>query len=69
MAMFKNWLHRLHKLPLSDASKTKEFNTILNIAENNGYNRKQIARLDNSIKKKKKERRRTNTTTKRNRNG
>jgi hypothetical protein len=39
MAMFKNWLHRLHKLPLSNANKTKEFNTILNIAENNGYNR------------------------------
>jgi hypothetical protein len=52
IAIFKNWLHRRHKLPLSNANKTKEFNTILNIAENNDY-RQQIARLDNSIKRKK----------------
>jgi hypothetical protein len=53
MAIFKNCLHRLHKLPLNNANKTKEFNTILNIAENNGYNRQQIARLENSVKQQK----------------
>jgi hypothetical protein len=53
MAIFKNWLHRLHKLPLSNPNKTKEFSTILNIAENNGYNRQQIEKLDNSVKQQK----------------
>jgi hypothetical protein len=36
MATYKNWLHRLHKLPLNEANKAKERNTIINIAENNG---------------------------------
>jgi hypothetical protein len=42
MGTFKNWLHRMHNLPLNSANKTKEFSTIISIAENNGYNRQQI---------------------------
>jgi hypothetical protein len=45
--------HRLHKLPLNEANKAKEPNTIINIAENNGYNRQQILKIDNVIKPKK----------------
>jgi hypothetical protein len=50
----KKWLHRLHKLLLNDTSKTKELNAIINIAENNGYSRQHIIRLDNRIKQNKK---------------
>jgi hypothetical protein len=50
MAAFKNWIHRIHKLPMQNANKVKELNTIANIAESNGYNRKQITRLDNTIR-------------------
>jgi hypothetical protein len=50
MAAFKNWIHTIHKLPLQNANKIKELNTIANIAESNGYNRKQIIRLDNAIR-------------------
>jgi hypothetical protein len=37
MATFKYWLHRLHRLPLSDTNKTKELNNVSTIAENNYY--------------------------------
>jgi hypothetical protein len=53
MATFKNWLHRLHKLPLSELNKEKELNTTINIAKNNGYNRQQIIKIDNTIKQSK----------------
>jgi hypothetical protein len=52
MVTYKNWLHRLNKLPLNETNKTKELNTIINIAENNGYNRQQIMRIHNSIEQK-----------------
>jgi hypothetical protein len=39
-----------HKLPLNEVNKAKELNTIINIAENNGYNRQQILRMDNLVK-------------------
>jgi hypothetical protein len=45
MATFKNWLQKLHKLPLNDTNKTKELNTVINIAENKGYSMQQIIRL------------------------
>jgi hypothetical protein len=48
----QNWLHRLHKLPLNGINKAKELNTIINIAENNGYNRQQILRIYHSIERK-----------------
>jgi hypothetical protein len=49
MATNKNWLHRLHKLPLNGINKAKELNTFINIVENNGYNRQQILRIYHSI--------------------
>jgi hypothetical protein len=51
MVTNKNWLHRLHKLPLNGINKAKELNTIINIAENNG-NRQQILRIYHSIERK-----------------
>jgi hypothetical protein len=50
MTTFKNWIHRIHKIPLQNANKLKELNTIINIAESNGYNKQQIIRLDNTIR-------------------
>jgi hypothetical protein len=52
LSTYKNWLHRLHKLPLNGINKAKELNTIINIAENNGYNRQQILRIYHSIERK-----------------
>jgi hypothetical protein len=40
----------MHKLPMKNANKVKELNTIANIAEDNGYNRKEIIRLDNKMR-------------------
>jgi hypothetical protein len=54
MATFKNWIYRLHKLPLNEAIKNKELNTVINIAENNGYIKEQIKNLYNQIKQTKK---------------
>jgi hypothetical protein len=34
---FKNWLNKLHTLPLSKTNKTKKLHTIFTMAENNGY--------------------------------
>jgi hypothetical protein len=50
MAIFKSWINRLQKLPLNRINKNKELNTIINIAENSGYNKKQIVNLNNQIK-------------------
>jgi hypothetical protein len=41
------------KLPLQNANRIKELNTIANIAESNGYNKQQIIRLDNAIRQNK----------------
>jgi hypothetical protein len=35
MAIFKNWINRLQKLPLNKENRNKELNTIINIVENN----------------------------------
>jgi hypothetical protein len=53
MATFKNWLHRMYRLPLSKENREKELNTIIGIVENNGYNGQQIIKLDNTVKAKK----------------
>jgi hypothetical protein len=37
LAAYKNWIHRLHTLPLNANNKNKEVNTIINIGLNNGY--------------------------------
>jgi hypothetical protein len=42
MAAFNAMIHRLHTIPLTKENYNKEKNTILNIAKNNGYNRKHI---------------------------
>jgi hypothetical protein len=52
MATYKNWLHRLHRLPLNGVNKTKELNTIINIEENNGYNRQQILKIHHATERK-----------------
>jgi hypothetical protein len=36
MSKFKNWLHRMHNIQLSETNRDKELNTIINIAESNG---------------------------------
>jgi hypothetical protein len=54
MAMFKNWMHRLNKLPLSKTNRVKELHTIINIAENDRYNKQQIIKLYNLEEQKKK---------------
>ncbi|PNF32319.1 hypothetical protein B7P43_G14024 [Cryptotermes secundus] len=45
LAAYKNWLHRLAILPLDNVAKSKELNTIINIAENNGYSKELITRM------------------------
>jgi hypothetical protein len=62
MTTFKNWIHRLRKLPLNNTNNN-ELNTIISIAENNGYNKKQTTSLYNQNKKSRK------GTRKRNKNG
>jgi hypothetical protein len=52
LAAYKNWIHRLLKLPLEENAKNKELNTIINIALNNGYRREDITQLYNKIKHK-----------------
>jgi hypothetical protein len=47
IATFKNWIHRLNKLPLSKTNRVKKLHTIINIAENDGYNKQQIIKLYN----------------------
>ncbi|XP_023722175.1 uncharacterized protein LOC111872459 [Cryptotermes secundus] len=45
LAAYKNWLHRLSVLPLDNAAKSQELNTIINIAKNNGYSKDLIMRM------------------------
>ncbi|XP_023725557.1 uncharacterized protein LOC111874349 [Cryptotermes secundus] len=45
LAAYKNWIHRLSILPMDNAAKNKELNIIINIAENNGYNKELITRM------------------------
>jgi hypothetical protein len=52
LATYKNWLHRLIKLPLEKPAIDSELNTIINIATNNGYTEEIIIRLYNKIKQK-----------------
>jgi hypothetical protein len=49
MATFKNGIHRLHKLPLNETNINKEFNSIVNIPENNGYRKEQTTNSYNRI--------------------
>jgi hypothetical protein len=42
---FKNWIHILNKLPLSETNRIMELHTIINIVENNGYNKQQIIKI------------------------
>lgn len=45
MAAFRSLIHRLVTLPLTKAGYRKELNTILKIAENNGYEKQAILRM------------------------
>jgi hypothetical protein len=51
MAILKNWIRRLQKLPLNTEHKNKELNTIRNVSEN-GHDKKQIIKLHNPTKHK-----------------
>jgi N-acetylmuramoyl-L-alanine amidase CwlA len=42
IATFKNWVHKLHNLPLNNTSRIKELNTIITTAENKGHSKHQI---------------------------
>jgi hypothetical protein len=42
LAAYKNWIHRLLRLPLNENNKRKELNTITNKALNTGYKKDDI---------------------------
>jgi hypothetical protein len=50
LAIYKNWTHRLLTLPLKENNKTKELNTIINIALNNGCRKEDILHIYNELK-------------------
>jgi hypothetical protein len=50
LTAYRNWIHRLLKLPLDESARNKKFNTITNIAVNNGYNKEDITQLYNKLK-------------------
>jgi hypothetical protein len=50
LATYKNWIQRLHTLPLNANNKNKELNTIINIGLNNGYKKADILQLYNKLK-------------------
>jgi hypothetical protein len=50
LATYKNWIHRLHTLPLNTNNKNKELSTITNIGLNNGYKKEDILQLYNKFK-------------------
>jgi hypothetical protein len=58
LAAYRFLLNRVHNLPMSNKHKQQEMNTILHIAQNNGYPTKLINRLNTQIK--------TKTTTQKN---
>jgi hypothetical protein len=45
LVAYKNWIHRLHTLPLNENNKKKELNIIINIALNNGYRKEDILHM------------------------
>jgi hypothetical protein len=49
LAAYKNWIHRLLRLPLNE-NKRKELNTIINIALNKRYKKDDIMNLHNKLK-------------------
>jgi hypothetical protein len=52
MATFKNWIHRLYKLPLHNPNKNKEFSATAKVAEKNGYNKEELTKVYNKVSQK-----------------
>ena len=52
LAAYRFLLNILHNLPLSNECKQQEMNTILHIAQNNGYPKKLINKINTQIKNK-----------------
>jgi hypothetical protein len=50
LAAYKNWIHRLLTLHLTENNKNKKLNTVINIAINNGYKKEDIRLLYNKYK-------------------
>jgi hypothetical protein len=48
--VYKSWIDRLLRLPLSESKERKELNTVINIALNNGYKKGDILKLHNRLK-------------------
>ena len=52
LAAYRSWIHRLLTLKLEDTAKNKELNTIIEIAQNNGYRKDEITRIHKKLKQK-----------------
>jgi hypothetical protein len=50
LAAYKNWVHRLLRLPLIKSNKRKELSNIMNRAPNNGHKKDDIMNLHNRLK-------------------
>jgi hypothetical protein len=50
MATFHSLIHRMYNIPLSPEETTKERNIIYQIADENGYSRNTVNKIENKIK-------------------